>query len=206
MDTPTSYFFNLERSVALRKQMVCLRLPDGDRDEEACCGILHRLFRAESWKQYLQMLLQIFCKSFLSWANLTTEEASAAVLQMASGRASGFDGLPPDFLKYFWSVLGQDLLDVFRQCLNDGTLPASCRWAVLSLCIGGPLAKSPFLGGRLQHFVQGPIQQTEGGVELSLAELLHYTPLKDNLVYLGVSLLIHVQNHVGFFFLSWFSF
>ena len=29
MDAPSSFFFNLERSVAQRKQMTCLKLPDG---------------------------------------------------------------------------------------------------------------------------------------------------------------------------------
>ncbi|KAJ4945253.1 hypothetical protein JOQ06_013788, partial [Pogonophryne albipinna] len=29
IDAPTTFFFNLERSVGQRKQMVCLRLPDG---------------------------------------------------------------------------------------------------------------------------------------------------------------------------------
>ena len=29
MDAPSSFFFNLEKYVSLRKQMACLRLPDG---------------------------------------------------------------------------------------------------------------------------------------------------------------------------------
>ena len=29
MDAPTSFSFNLEKSVSRKKQMVCLRLPDG---------------------------------------------------------------------------------------------------------------------------------------------------------------------------------
>ena len=29
MDAPTALFFNLEKSVSRKKQMVCLRLPDG---------------------------------------------------------------------------------------------------------------------------------------------------------------------------------
>lgn len=43
------------------------------------------------------------------------------------------DGLPIDFYKSFWSVIGDDLLAVLNESLADGLLPLSCRRAVLTL-------------------------------------------------------------------------
>ena len=43
------------------------------------------------------------------------------------------DGLPADFFKQFWRFVGQDLLDVFKESFEKGTLPASCRSTVISL-------------------------------------------------------------------------
>lgn len=65
--------------------------------------------------------------------DLSLEELSAAVEQMAPGKSPGLHGLPSDFLKHFWSVLGPDLLDVFKDCFNNGMLPDSGRRAIISL-------------------------------------------------------------------------
>uniref|UniRef100_H3C6P6 Reverse transcriptase domain-containing protein n=1 Tax=Tetraodon nigroviridis TaxID=99883 RepID=H3C6P6_TETNG len=64
---------------------------------------------------------------------LTLEELMAAVNQLALGRAPGIDGLSTDFFRCFWSILGQDLHSVLLECLRTGSLPVSCRRAVLSL-------------------------------------------------------------------------
>ncbi|KAL0153268.1 hypothetical protein M9458_051443, partial [Cirrhinus mrigala] len=43
------------------------------------------------------------------------------------------DGLPVDFYKSFWSVLGEDLLAVLNESLAEGRLPLSYCRAVLTL-------------------------------------------------------------------------
>jgi len=64
---------------------------------------------------------------------LTLEELTAAVNQMASGRAPGIDGLSTDFYKHFWNTLGPDLYSVLLECFRTGSLPVSCQRAVLFL-------------------------------------------------------------------------
>ncbi len=61
------------------------------------------------------------------------EELSEAVMQLSTGRAPGVDGLPAEFYKSFWNVLGEDFYSVIGECLQKGILPSSCQRAVLSL-------------------------------------------------------------------------
>ncbi len=64
---------------------------------------------------------------------LSLEELHKALRGMESGKAPGTDGLPVDFYKSFWSVLGEDLLAVLNESLAEGRLPLSYRRAVLTL-------------------------------------------------------------------------
>lgn len=145
MDAPTSFFFNLERSVGQRKQMVCLRRPDGTLTSDPAemkrlaVSFYSDLFEAgecdgAAAEELLQGLPHLGpAEQDVLGADITLEELTSAVTQMASGKSPGLDGLPADFFKCFWSTLGTDLLEVFKECFKEGTLPASCRRAVISL-------------------------------------------------------------------------
>lgn len=145
MDAPTSFFFNLEKSVSQTKQMDCLRLPDGrvttDPTEmrQHAVDFYGSLFRREdgdgdSMDQLLQGLPQLTSEDrAVLDASISLEELTAAVTQMASGKAPGLDGLPAEFYKHFWKVLGADLWEVLQESSQIGLMPPSCRHAVLSL-------------------------------------------------------------------------
>ncbi|KAI4874454.1 hypothetical protein NFI96_004289 [Prochilodus magdalenae] len=64
---------------------------------------------------------------------LSLNDLYTALQGMENRRASDIDGLPVEFYKSFWSVLGQDVLDVLRASLVEGKLLLSCRRAVLTL-------------------------------------------------------------------------
>ena len=56
---------------------------------------------------------------------LTVEECLEALTGMARRKAPGLDGLPPEFYLKFWSVLGQDLVQVLNSCYQAGSLTLS---------------------------------------------------------------------------------
>lgn len=64
---------------------------------------------------------------------LSMNELYTAAMSLQNGKALGIDGLPVDFYKSFWSVVGEDLLEVIQDCLRTGLLPLGCRTAVITL-------------------------------------------------------------------------
>ena len=64
---------------------------------------------------------------------LTVEECLEALTGMARRKAPGLDGLPAKFYLKFWSVLGQDLVQVLNSCYRAGSLTLSQRRGVISL-------------------------------------------------------------------------
>ena len=56
---------------------------------------------------------------------LTVEECLEALTGMARRKAPGLDGLPAEFYLKFWSVLGQDLVQVLNSCYQAGSLSLS---------------------------------------------------------------------------------
>ncbi len=145
MDALTSFFFNLERSVAQRKQMTCLKLQGGrvttspGEMRSHAMDFHAELFRAEQCsmecrEELLEGLPQLSLEEKAALdCELTLEKLTVAVNRLASGRAPGIDGLSADFFKHFWSILGPDFHAVLLECFRTGSLPVSCQRAVLSL-------------------------------------------------------------------------
>ncbi len=64
---------------------------------------------------------------------ITFQEVMQAVKGLSSEKAPGLDGLPSEFYKYFWNVIGKDYFEMLLSSLETGSLPKSCNRAVLSL-------------------------------------------------------------------------
>ncbi|KAJ3587712.1 hypothetical protein NHX12_011309, partial [Muraenolepis orangiensis] len=64
---------------------------------------------------------------------LTIQELQTALQGMQGRRAHGIDGLSVEFYRAYWDVLSNDLLDVFNESLASGSMPVSCRRAVITL-------------------------------------------------------------------------
>ena len=64
---------------------------------------------------------------------ISANELEASVRGLKDGKASRIDGLPGEFYKTFWNIVGPDLLDVLDESIRDGELPVSCRRAVVCL-------------------------------------------------------------------------
>ena len=61
------------------------------------------------------------------------DEVSLALEGMALEKSPGSDGLPVEFYRAFWHILGADLVDVLNDSLSAGTLPPSLRSALISV-------------------------------------------------------------------------
>ncbi len=48
-------------------------------------------------------------------SDLTFEKVTKAVNQLSSGRASGIDGIPAEFYKTFWGIIGKDFFKVLQE-------------------------------------------------------------------------------------------
>ncbi|KAI3355854.1 hypothetical protein L3Q82_004224 [Scortum barcoo] len=147
MDAPSQFFFGLERKNGQRKIVHSLRSSNGSAISDsseirkfAVCVFIKTYIKVNL--QTTQMCAAVFFTGLLQVeteantkleAQLTPQELYAALMSLKSGKAPGIDGLPVDFYKSFWSVLGEDLLEVFNDCLERGRLPLSCRRAVITL-------------------------------------------------------------------------
>lgn len=61
------------------------------------------------------------------------QELTEAVQQVKPGRAPGIDGLPGEFYKVMWGIIGKDFYEVVQKCYEEQCLPRSCQRAVLVL-------------------------------------------------------------------------
>ncbi|KYO21370.1 hypothetical protein Y1Q_0001598 [Alligator mississippiensis] len=144
-DAPTSCFFSLERRRAVAKALDHLKTPEGQLLTDLGKVLGHAvafcqdLFAADpicpQATQQLHKDLPHLSTSHVKALEhkLSLAELEAAVGGLTFGRALGLDGLPMEFYKAFWPLLGPSLLHVFCESLANGTLLTSCHQAVLTL-------------------------------------------------------------------------
>lgn len=56
---------------------------------------------------------------------LSGEELETTMLSLKGGVAPGGDGLPIEWYKTFWPLIGEDVLIVYREVIQEGMLPGS---------------------------------------------------------------------------------
>ncbi|KAI3364563.1 hypothetical protein L3Q82_011349 [Scortum barcoo] len=146
LDSPSKFFFSLESRNGQRKVIHCLRSDNGSSLTETteirryATRFYRDLFKTELVEDpeldstFLSGLPQVgdSSDSLLS-ADLTLDELHVALMSLANGKAPGIDGIPVEFYKAFWPVVGEDMLEVFQESLRSGFLPQSCRRAVITL-------------------------------------------------------------------------
>ncbi|KAG7487320.1 hypothetical protein MATL_G00021900 [Megalops atlanticus] len=64
---------------------------------------------------------------------ISRKELDAALADMAKGKVPGADGLPMEFYRTFWDVLGPVMVDLANEVFSSGLLGDSMRTGVLSL-------------------------------------------------------------------------
>uniref|UniRef100_A0A3B5R4A8 Reverse transcriptase domain-containing protein n=1 Tax=Xiphophorus maculatus TaxID=8083 RepID=A0A3B5R4A8_XIPMA len=146
MDAPSSFFFGLERKHGQRKQIHSLMSDAGQQLSEP--GQIRRravefyssLYRSEYEED--EELYEEFCSKLPQVSEETNadlerplglQELHAALLSMQGQRSPGVDGLTVEFYKAYWDLLAQDLLEVYTESLQTGSLLLSCRRAVITL-------------------------------------------------------------------------
>ncbi|KAK3518301.1 hypothetical protein QTP86_018969 [Hemibagrus guttatus] len=146
MDAPSKFFFSLEQKNGQKRFIHAVRTESGDLLSESTeirkqtVSFYSKLYSSEwSGAQVVEDSFLVGLPKLSERAareldrELSLEELHEALQRMENGRASGIDGLPAEFYKAFWAVIGQDVLDVLRDSILRGELPLSCRRAVLTL-------------------------------------------------------------------------
>ncbi|KAJ3601866.1 hypothetical protein NHX12_029628 [Muraenolepis orangiensis] len=145
MDAPTRFFFGLEKKNGQRR--VIHSLLSGTGQEITELSQIRR--RAVSFYSTLdtseyeegETLSEGFCNGLPQVSEeansqlegpLTIQELQTALQGMQGRWAPGIDGLSVEFYKAYWDVLSHDLLDVFNESLASGSMPVSCRRAVIT--------------------------------------------------------------------------
>ncbi|KAK0155416.1 Transposon TX1 uncharacterized protein [Merluccius polli] len=146
MDAPSSYFFGLERKNGQGRVIHTLLSEAGEEIVEPS-QIRRRAveFYASLYKSEYEEddgLMEGFTSGLPQVSEETNsclegpiqvQELRAALQGMQARRAPGIDGLTVEFFKAFWDIFENDLLDVFNESLASGSMPTSCRRAVIAL-------------------------------------------------------------------------
>ena len=146
MDAPSSYFFALEKRRRQRRQIHSMLSEAGQELTEP--GLIRKravkfftaLFESE-YKENDVLMEEVrgglpqLSEEVNSQLDrpLTPQELYAALQSMQGRRALGINGLTVEFYKAFWDILAHDILDVYEGSLVSGSLPLSCRRAVITL-------------------------------------------------------------------------
>lgn len=145
VDTCSSFFFGMEKSASMSKRMSKIRLPSGDISDDPAeiNSHVHNFYqdlysRAHTEEEACESLFQNIptldpCDADDCDGPFSLDELDVAVKQLGLNKSPGLDGLTSEFYQFFWPVLKNDLLSVFNDSILTGSLPVSCRRAIITL-------------------------------------------------------------------------
>ncbi|KAK3532530.1 hypothetical protein QTP86_023744, partial [Hemibagrus guttatus] len=135
MDALSKFFFSLEQKNGQKRFIHAVRTESGDLLSEPTeirkqtVSFYSKLYSSEwSGAQVVEDSFFVGLQKLSERAareldrELSLEELHEALQRMENGRVSGIDGLPAEFYKAFWAVIGQDVLDVLRDSIWRGGL------------------------------------------------------------------------------------
>lgn len=145
-EVSSAYFFRLEKKRSVDRWVSALREPDGSiisSPADLCSSFAtfySELFTSSPTDPAACETLLSHISSTLApeqaelcEGSLSVDECYKALVGMARRKAPGSDGLPMEFYLKFWSVLGQDLVEVLNFCHRSGSLSVSQRRGIISL-------------------------------------------------------------------------
>ncbi|XP_077862010.1 ATP-binding cassette sub-family C member 8-like [Saccoglossus kowalevskii] len=124
-DAPTSFFFDLEKYKGNRKMMSQLKQPNGEVTElqsgmrKLAWDFYSDLFSPDNVSPECQNVILADLPQLNSIkrencdAPITHEELTNAMKLISSNKTPGIDGLPVEYYKHFWPILGTDLHQIF---------------------------------------------------------------------------------------------
>uniref|UniRef100_A0A8C1S2L1 Reverse transcriptase domain-containing protein n=1 Tax=Cyprinus carpio TaxID=7962 RepID=A0A8C1S2L1_CYPCA len=146
MDGPTKFFFGLEKKNGQNRNMHSLTSESGmeiinpKEIRKRAVDFYSELYKSEHVEvKDIASKFYVGLPKVPDRANVELEkpftkgELYDALKSMECGKAPGIDGIPVEFYKSLWAVLGDDLLEVLNDSLTRGSLPTSCRRAVITL-------------------------------------------------------------------------
>ncbi len=144
----TSYFFGLEKKKQTQKCISSVKTVKGDtvREKSAVLRELNSYYSSlYSSRNPLQSDIDTYLDAVqlekvltehdkrLCEGLLANDECKAAIGSMKSNKSPGSDGLPVEFYKMFWPLVGNLVLESLNEGYENGCMSASQKHAIISL-------------------------------------------------------------------------